>query len=423
MISEIEIGGQISLPTGERQSQKKTAGSTGGAFESLLMAAGLLFSQYGQTGAASSGPSDLSQVHAVRVDSLLEGPAAENRPAILGNMTLEAAPGHEFALTGLTLEAEHGRAAEGLWNETGVGLYESDLTVEIPGFRGNVLYQGITAAAHDRPEGPSEGTTELEALSETGLPEEGRSLQLPDAEFGIPADADLSGTDRVAEGGGPRPAPTTGKILEAGDSPFDDRTPRMPEAAEEKTLRSGDEDVTDSREGAGIERVSAHTSGAERADLFKTAVKADAGDAPDHPRHVLDLTKPREIAQSLYRESLKKLPRTVELRLDPPELGKVTVLLTARGEQVAVRFLAESQEARRALAEAASDLSLALQEHGLVLTGAVVDNGSSHTNAHEWDKRLAKGAGPKVVGIRGPRDVPEVFGFSSRADSALDYWA
>ena len=87
----------------------------------------------------------------------------------------------------------------------------------------------------------------------------------------------------------------------------------------------------------------------------------------------LSIRDARAISETLLQESLKKLPRSVELRLEPPEMGKVTVLLSQRGQDVTVKFLAGTGEAQRMLSGASEDLGRALSEKGLVLTGFAVD--------------------------------------------------
>ncbi|HHY76442.1 MAG TPA: flagellar hook-length control protein FliK [Firmicutes bacterium] len=85
----------------------------------------------------------------------------------------------------------------------------------------------------------------------------------------------------------------------------------------------------------------------------------------------------RALAERLREESLRKLPRSVELRLDPPDLGKVTAVLTARGQDIAVRFVAQSHDAIRALERSADELARSFGELGLTLAGFTVAEGHS----------------------------------------------
>jgi len=91
----------------------------------------------------------------------------------------------------------------------------------------------------------------------------------------------------------------------------------------------------------------------------------------------------RKMAETLLRESLKRLPRSVEMRLDPPQLGSVTALLSQRGQEVTVKFIAHSNEAQRALESATEDLARALSDRGLTLTGFTVDPGYSGEKGRE----------------------------------------
>ena len=97
--------------------------------------------------------------------------------------------------------------------------------------------------------------------------------------------------------------------------------------------------------------------------------------ADSEAQEVRSLRDVRAISQTLLEESLKRLPRSVELRLDPPQMGSVTALLSQRGQDVTVKFVAHNGEAQRMLRGATDDLARALGEKGLVLTGFSVDPG------------------------------------------------
>jgi len=130
----------------------------------------------------------------------------------------------------------------------------------------------------------------------------------------------------------------------------------------------------------------------------------------------LSLRVARTISDTLLQESLKKLPRSVELRMDPPELGKVTVLLSQRGQDVTVKFLAGTGEGQRMLSGALSDLQRALTEKGLVLTGFSVDP-ESRDQANRESRRDAGRSGTR----RYPRaaEVSAAMGQSGRAGEGL----
>lgn len=93
------------------------------------------------------------------------------------------------------------------------------------------------------------------------------------------------------------------------------------------------------------------------------------------PRKVVSLRDARALAEHLREEALKKLPRSVELRLDPPRLGSLTAILTARGQDIAVKFVTGSHEAFRALQTSAGELAKSFNELGLTLAGFSVDQG------------------------------------------------
>jgi hypothetical protein len=128
----------------------------------------------------------------------------------------------------------------------------------------------------------------------------------------------------------------------------------------------------------------------EVAKTSRTLVPAaaeNAGDAHDPGRAagVGEVVGEREIspihiralAERLREEALKRLPRTVEIRLDPPRLGSVTAVLSARGPDIAVKFVASTPEAGRALDASQGDLAKCLYEQGLTLAGFSVDHGAS----------------------------------------------
>ncbi len=106
-------------------------------------------------------------------------------------------------------------------------------------------------------------------------------------------------------------------------------------------------------------------------------------DAVGTPSQTRSLRQARAIAEELAQESLKRLPRNVELRLDPPAIGSVTALLSQRGQEVTVKFVAHTAEAQQALSDATGDLVRSLGEKGLVLTGFSVDAGYSDQRGQE----------------------------------------
>jgi hypothetical protein len=147
----------------------------------------------------------------------------------------------------------------------------------------------------------------------------------------------------------------------------------------------------------------------------------EAGVKSDLPS--IDFTRAREVAATLYRESLKNLPKSLEFRLDPPELGKVTVLLTTRGDEVAVKFVVSTPGAGRVIAESTPDLSRALSEQGLLLAGTVVDNGSADSGPGPEERPFQRSAGRKAGAIRNVSEALTPLAFGIPRESGLDYLA
>lgn len=93
----------------------------------------------------------------------------------------------------------------------------------------------------------------------------------------------------------------------------------------------------------------------------------------DHVKEAFHLDRPGEIARFLMEKSWENLPKTVELRVEPAGFGRLKVLLSQRGEEVTVKFVVPSYDARRILESGAGELRHALNQHGLMLAGFGVD--------------------------------------------------
>ncbi|MGE5578693.1 MAG: flagellar hook-length control protein FliK [Bacillota bacterium] len=152
--------------------------------------------------------------------------------------------------------------------------------------------------------------------------------------------------------------------VEEVETPFEDVEPAVAEKPSTTVLPAAD-------------AAAGAVEAAPEADKMASAVQLDAPKAQDTIRRA------REISETLLRESLKRLPRSVELRLDPPQLGSVTALLSQRGQDVTVKFVAHSNEAQQMLETATKDLARALSEKGLTLTGFSVDPGYSGEKGRE----------------------------------------
>ena len=122
----------------------------------------------------------------------------------------------------------------------------------------------------------------------------------------------------------------------------------------------------------------ARTSDAGFAAVERTGEAASVDHESDDncSQERLSVLDARAISETLLQESQKKLPRSVEIRLDPPELGNVTVLLSQRGQDVTVKFVAGNVEAQKMLQSATDDLGRALSDKGLSLAGFSVDPGN-----------------------------------------------
>jgi hypothetical protein len=77
-------------------------------------------------------------------------------------------------------------------------------------------------------------------------------------------------------------------------------------------------------------------------------------------------------------------PARFEVQLDPPSLGPLEVRLVVNGESVQLSLVADRPEARDLLASGLGELSAALAEQGLSLTGADVSAREGHAR-HRFD--------------------------------------
>ncbi len=351
-----------------------------------------------------------------RVDSVSEGPARESLGFPEGQLdgaALQSAL--SAALPPMTGETE----VKSLWDELGVQAFGLD--------------SAVVSLAHDGTyEAGSAALEVFRALEADGV---SRSPAVSDPEALGPEGAIAE--DKAA----PQLAPKAGVALDASPTAVLETEEKREAISVAEASEAANEGELDQEDGA-VPRASelsrrpaSHGPKSEDSGLEPEQVsepvqhrvlpvldREDAGELQtEEPR--LDLTKGREVAESLYRESLKNLPRSIELRLDPPELGKVSVLLVTRGEEVAVKFIAESHEALRAIEQAAPELEQALQEQGLVLTGALVQQGSRDGRPHAEERRFVRNSGGRLGGIKSVSDVQETVGFFRPRESALDYLA
>ena len=85
-----------------------------------------------------------------------------------------------------------------------------------------------------------------------------------------------------------------------------------------------------------------------------------------------------KVAEILAQKSSIELPTSVEFRLDPPSLGKMTVLLSAKGDEIVVKFITSSYDAQQALMKSHDELAQTLAERGLTLGGFFADLGMAN---------------------------------------------
>ena len=85
-----------------------------------------------------------------------------------------------------------------------------------------------------------------------------------------------------------------------------------------------------------------------------------------------------KLAEFLAEKANSRLPTSIELRLDPPSLGKMTVLLSAKGDEIVVKFITSSYDAQQALMKSHDELAQTLAERGLTLGGFFADLGMAN---------------------------------------------
>lgn len=362
-----------------------------------------------------------------RVDSVSEGPVPKS-PALLGEQPHGTAWPQELhavldAVSG-TVEDESPEA------HLGVQAFGLDLGAEmsVPGSAHEVesasaeVFRTLATADGSK---ATTGSGRADACPETPV----AIGQLDETPIQADAEPRLVGKAGMTEDASTTQASTRDETNEVRSLPS---APKSETSDEEELDRRNDTGLRTAETGR---RPADHSLGAEDFGLDPNQASepvqpghpavAERFGAEEPPAEVLrlDLRRCREVAESLYRESLKNLPRSIELRLDPPELGKVSVLLVSRGENVTVKFIASSQEAQRAIEQATPDLARSLQEQGLVLSGAFVEQGSEDARPHAWERSLAGKSGVRINGIKSVANLPETNVCFRRADSALDYFA
>ncbi len=97
-----------------------------------------------------------------------------------------------------------------------------------------------------------------------------------------------------------------------------------------------------------------------------------------------------ERVEQVMRMSLQRGGRSLSLRLDPPELGRVTVRLTMRQGEVVATLRTETNQARDMLLTGGDQLRRNLEVQGVKLGNFDVfsneDDGGATENGYDWDR-------------------------------------
>ncbi len=140
--------------------------------------------------------------------------------------------------------------------------------------------------------------------------------------------------------------------------------------------------------------------GARAESVVHPAVAAIETGVSTEPTKAL-VKNSEDLAKVLAQNRYLNPSKTVEIQLDPPSLGKVTVLLSSRGEEIAVKFITSSHEAQQALANSQDGLARALSERGLSLSGFLVDQGMAgqrNQAQHDFSRESMAFHGSKQIG-------------------------
>jgi flagellar hook-length control protein FliK len=123
--------------------------------------------------------------------------------------------------------------------------------------------------------------------------------------------------------------------------------------------RAGSAEVRAESKASAGENLSASGTAAAAALKGEAAQTATASLEKFAPREVL-----RQVESGIYK-NLNEGAKQLTLRLDPPELGKLNLQLTVRGQEVSVVLKAENADAGRMLQENLHQLRQTLEDQGL----------------------------------------------------------
>jgi flagellar hook-length control protein FliK len=135
----------------------------------------------------------------------------------------------------------------------------------------------------------------------------------------------------------------------------------------------------------------------------------------------INMERAREIGERLAEQARKDLPKTVEFCLKQPAIGKVSVILSSKGEDITVRFIAEDYQASQLLESSISTLGQALNDAGLTLLGFSVSTqtGSARKGSHETTKRKRSSSPARIDTTHNEQE----FQSSRWTSGVLDYIA
>lgn len=105
----------------------------------------------------------------------------------------------------------------------------------------------------------------------------------------------------------------------------------------------------------------------------------------------ISLVQLENLANTLKEAADSELPSRIEIHLDPPSLGKLTVLISSKGEEIVVKLITSSYEAQQALLTSYDRLAEALAEKGLSLSGFFADYAMA-SGQNQQDRTLDAGA-------------------------------
>lgn len=230
------------------------------------------------------------------------------------------------------------------------------------------------------------------------------------AERTSPAQARRTEAAQAQDDASPKPADVGTKTAEQASA----AKPRTPERGPKITF-----DRSDRPSGVrGQAEVTALQDQAVRVDSHARVLGATGSDAA---ARVARMTEQMAL---MVRDGTHR----AQMELHPPDLGRVTLELEVRGEQVAVRMVVESAEAHQRLRSDAEALAEALKGQGLDLTGmdVSVDRGDSGEDGRQdqaGGRGAADGAFGSLMGEGPPQDATRQATARSMHDGEVDVQA